>query len=291
MDDGARSSAVSDAWLVTAAELEDDLDDLRDRCARAVSSAGRFAVVGGIAAATLHGLWVPPGPIPRPEVVVVAAARPPRAVTAIQRRDLRPRRQMLRPDEIAIVDGVPVTTPARTWLGLSASLQLPDLVALGDSILHLGRSTKEDLERAVRRGGGRRGVVRARQALRLLDGRSRSRPESHLRVVLVLDGLPAPEVNVAIFDEHGGWLAEPDLVYREARLAIEYNGADHVKVRRMRNDISRTLDVEDGGWRQVTFGPRQVFGQPHRVVAHVQALLDMRDPGWRARERARCIAE
>ena len=48
---------------------------------------------------------------------------------------------------------------------------------------------------------------------------------------------------MAIYSDVGEWLAEPDLSYDEARLALEYNGADHAKVERMRRDITRELDV------------------------------------------------
>ena len=136
------------------------------------------------------------------------------------------------------------------------------------------------------RGRGQRGIRRAREALELLDGRSASRPESRLRCVLVAGGLPAPEVNATVLDRHGGWLAQPDLLYRRARLGIEYNGRDHSDVPRMRRDITRTLDLEREGWHVVVFGPAEVFRRPDSVLAHVRALLDARDPGWRRRPAA-----
>jgi hypothetical protein len=189
---------------------------------------------------------------------------------------------MLRRHEWLILDGLPVTSAERTWVDLAESLSLFDLVAAGDCILRRGGDLAK-LATAVRSARRRRGIVRAREALALLDGRSASRPESHLRCILVTGGLPRPKVNTAIYDDHGGWLAEPDLHYARARLAIEYNGAGHADPRRMRKDITRELDVEHLGWRVVVFGPAQVFGGRDVAAAHVRAVLDERDPGWRRR--------
>jgi very-short-patch-repair endonuclease len=187
---------------------------------------------------------------------------------------------MLSSDEIVIVDGLAATSEARTWVDLAAFLSLHDLVAVGDSILHENPDPTA-LAAAVRRASGRRGIVRARAALPLLDGDSRSRPESHLRCVLVDGGLPKPEVNKAAQNARGEWLAEPDLLYRAARLAIEYNGADHAVPKRMRNDITRELDLAIDDWHTLVVGPSEVFEQPERTVAHVRSLLDRRDPLWR----------
>ena len=86
-----------------------------------------------------------------------------------------------------------------------------------------------------------------------------------------------------IYTSYGEWIAEPDLVFEHARLTLEYNGSAHGTVNRMRRDITRTLDVERDGWRQVVFGPAEVFGRPDQVASYVRSLLDERDPGWRAR--------
>jgi hypothetical protein len=116
----------------------------------------------------------------------------------------------------------------------------------------------------------------------LLDARSRSRPESHLRYALVSSGLPVPEVNAAIHTDDGEWLAEPDLVYREQRLALEYNGGVHADPRRMRKDLTRDIDIQHrGGWRTVTLGPAQVFDRPEQTVAFVRELLRERSRGMR----------
>jgi len=259
--------------------------ELTDRCAAFLDVLPPGTVVGGITAARLHGLWLPRARDDELlELIVTRAGHRPHELCGSRRREARVRRRALRRDEIADVDGLPVTAEARTWVDLAEALCAADLVAAGDSVLR-GQVSDGELVAAVHRAQHRRGVKRARQALPLLDARSRSRPESWLRWALVHGGLPYPEVNKPIYTARGEWLAEPDLHYRRARLALEYNGADHASVVRMRRDITRGIDVEDDGWRMIVFGPAEVFGRTHRIAPRVRGLLDERDPGWARRLR------
>jgi hypothetical protein len=231
-------------------------------------------VVSGLTAARLHGLWLPDqeGPGERIEVIVHPEQAPQRMRSHNRRSEVRARRQLLLPDEVTDLGGLEIVTEARCWLDMADRLRPADLVALGDSALR-GSATKDEMETLVKRAYHRRGVVLARRVLPLLDSRSRSRPESHLRFVLVDAGLPKPAVNEPIYNSLGEWLGEPDLSYKDVRLAIEYNGAAHADIGRMRRDITRELDIEfRGSWRTVVFGPTEVFQRPDEVVLHVRRL-------------------
>ena len=247
------------------------VDDLSGRVA-AVLSVLPSSVAAGRTAAELHGLFLPPAPDRRIELILRADEDPPEQLAHSRRREIRGRRRRLAEDEVGHVGGIPVTTIERTWVDLAEVLALPDLVAAGDCALRAG-ADPHHIEELLRRARHRRGVVRAREAVALLDARSRSRPESHLRVALVTGGLPRPAVNAPVYDVNGQWLAEPDLSYDDVRLAIEYNGAEHASPARMRRDITRELDLQvRGGWRTVTFGPAQVFRRPDEAVAIVRTL-------------------
>src|SRR5258707_12831215 len=52
--------------------------------------------------------------------------------------------------------------------------------------------------------------------------------ETRLRMLLMLAGLPRPEVQVSIHDGLGHFLGRPDLFYRLQNLAIEYDGVNHL---------------------------------------------------------------
>jgi len=243
------------------------------------------AVLSGPTAAVLHGLEVPPAAAI--DVTVAATVRPPALTTGPQRAGLVAHRRILAPDEITEVRGLPATTAARTWCDLAEILPLGDLVAAGDSAIRLGLATAERLAQALRARRSRRGCRVATRALPLLDGRSRSRPESRLRVVIVLAGLPRPAVNTAVVDEHGGWLAEPDLSYQAARLGIEYQGAVHAEPRRMRRDVSRHMDLRRAGWEMLYYTADQVFSHPDVIVRDVTTALRDRAPHLLRPSRAR----
>lgn len=183
----------------------------------------------------------------------------------------------LPPEHVIVVDGWPVTTPARTFLDRAVHLDLPELVALGDVIVRRSLATMHEVGDLLVWADRRRGVVRARQAFELLDPRSASPLESQTRVVLVLGGLPKPECNVDIFDEHGGWLARGDLVYRRQRVVIEYDGAVHNDERRRRADLRRRNLLTAAGWTVLIFSADDVLRRPHLVVAQVRAALEAAD--------------
>ncbi len=244
-------------------------------------------VVCGLTAARLHGLWLPTD-LDRDNEVIELNIHPgvpaPARRSASHRAHVRARRQMLAVDEVADVDGIPVTSEARTWLDLAQVLPMPDLMAAGDSALR-GTATPAEIDKLIGRATHRRGVVNARAAAELLDGRSRSRPQSHLRYALVSNDLPKPDVNQHNFTDYGEWLAEPDLSYRDVRLALEYNGRKDAGEDRMRRDLTRGVDVSIGGWRTESFGPREVFNRPDQIAALVRRLRHERAYLTRAASR------
>jgi hypothetical protein len=67
------------------------------------------------------------------------------------------------------------------------------------------------------------GIVRVRRAEELADPRAESRPESKMRVWLVLDGLhPIPQYWI---EDSRGRLACADLAFPEQQVAVEYDGS------------------------------------------------------------------
>lgn len=250
------------------------LETLPGRVAAVLRALPPGTVVAGLTAARLHRLWLPNEEAPgeRIEVIVHPQQAPQRLRSHNRRAEVRARRQLLLPDEVTSLGGLEIVTEARCWLDLADRLSPPDLVAVGDSALR-GAASTEEMEILLKRANHRRGVVLARRVLPLLDSRSRSRPESHLRFALVDAGLPKPAVNEPIYNSRGEWLGEPDLSYDDVLLAIEYNGAAHAEIERMRRDITRELDIEiRGNWRTVVFGPTEVFRRPDEVVLHVRRL-------------------
>jgi hypothetical protein len=251
--------------------------DLRGVCAAVLDTSADNTVIASLTAAALHGLWLPDSTDHRIHVATATPARAGRLMTRSQRPELIAHRFQLRPEDIVLRDGVLVTSLARTWRDLAMVLTVPDLVAAGDSALRLG-VTRDELADAIRASSQRHHSARARAALPLLNERSRSRPESHLRVAVSGPDMPAFEVNQPIYRREGGWLAEPDLSLPAALIALEYQGKDHAEVERMRRDITRFVDMRRDTWAVLPYGPVEVFGQPWLIKPEVRELILVRAP-------------
>ena len=247
-----------------------------DRCAAMLSANPVETVAVGTSAAWLHGMWLPDAPSV-PEFATVQAGRRSAQMARARKPEFRTHRRQIPPQHRTVSQGIPVTSLARTWWDLAADLSLPDLVAAGDRALQLG-CPADELAVLLRSMSRRRGNARARRAAGLLDKRSRSRPESHLRVAVRLAGLDCFEVNEPIVDEYGEWLAEPDLSCVAAKIALEYQGSDHAEIGRMRRDISRLTDLRRHGWLVLLYGPAEVFGRPWQIGPELRQLVRQRAP-------------
>lgn len=176
------------------------------------------------------------------------------------------------------VDGLLVTTPAQTWLHCSRSLSLNDLVVLGDAMLRRKNpaTSLPALRRIAEETSKTHGVVQARAALALLRPGTDSSMETRTRTILVNAGLPCPAVNVNALDQHGRFLALPDMSYPELRIAIEYDGDIHrTDQRTWRRDVERRQRLEDAGWRIITVTADDVR-DPARLIDRVRAAIHSR---------------
>jgi hypothetical protein len=242
-------------------------DDMVTR-AQAVALASRDdAVLWGSTAAVLLHLPVPYRLEAANVHVLVPEGRP-----RPRRRGVRARQADITPDEIVTVDQLSVTSPARTYADLAGLLGVPDLVAVGDVVLRDHRVSHEALLALVERRVRYTGKVRARETINLLNPRSRSPQESRLRAHVHGAGLPRPEVNGVITDDHGGFLACCDLVFRRQRVVVEYDGAVHDAPARRRSDATRRTLLREHGWYvvEVVDTDLQV---PSRAIAKIRTAL------------------
>jgi len=100
--------------------------------------------------------------------------------------------------------------------------------------------------------------------------------ETRLRLILVLGGLPTPEVQFPVQDEvrrRAVWL---DLAYPEQRIGIEYEGADHTRPERVLLDAGRYTRLVDAAWRIYRFTKYQVYVEPDEILATIGRALASR---------------
>ncbi len=173
-------------------------------------------------------------------------------------------------------DGL-IATPLRMTLDILADTRLrrsfPRAVGLLDALLHAGFVDRDQLDAYLRHRHDN-GIVRARQALELSDGRAESIPESEVRVWLKLHGIEAePQVEVY---RGTRFLGRLDLAIREAKLAIEYDGAWHLEGEQPGMDARRRALIEAEGWAFIVITKEELYAAPREMVRRVQAALTPR---------------
>ena len=158
---------------------------------------------------------------------------------------VRARHLTLDPDDVALLGGLRMTSPERTWCDLAGALTVAQLTGAGDFLLWRRRplSSIAQLSEAVERYPGRRGIRNLRAALPLLCERADSAPESEIRIAILAAGLPAPDVNEPVYDSHGVFVAQPDLTWRSYRVALEYEGDHHRTDREQWNEDIRRINA------------------------------------------------
>lgn len=174
---------------------------------------------------------------------------------------------------VVVHRGVRVSDRIRMFIELAAVLELVDLVVAGDSMLKVFGMKAGELRSALGRSRDYWSAA-ARYAAQFVRDEVDSPMETRLRMLLVLAGLPEPEVNVTIRDDRGHVLVRFDLAYRERRLAIEYDGRQHVEVvDRWERDIRRDEQVDAIAWRKVKVTARGIYVDPGDTVNRVWRLL------------------
>jgi hypothetical protein len=126
--------------------------------------------------------------------------------------------------DVVVRRGFRTTSVPRTIFDLPG---LVDSVVVADKALHSRLVTLNELRGWIDNQAGRKGVRRARRVLEFADAKAESPMETRLRMLLVLNGLPRPELQVTIRDEDGSPIGRPDLYYRQHRLGLEYDGETH----------------------------------------------------------------
>lgn len=207
----------------------------------------------------------------------ISVPRPSRAPHAA---GIRGHKLEVEADHLTMSLGLVHTTPARTWCDLASVLSLHDLVAVGDYLTHWRQplTSMAELHTVSRTFAGKRGMATIRQALPLISDRAESRPESILRVILELAGLPRPRVNYEIVHTDEGTRVRTDLAFDEFMMVVEYQGDYHRSKEQWRKDMTRRSRLEARGWFVMELNADDLR-DPHELAARIRSVLRTR--GWR----------
>lgn len=233
-----------------------------------VPPTGRFT---HLTAAQLYGWWLPP----LPDGLPVFAAQ--------ARRESRPQRSGLvvfrhaDPVPSSTVGGLRVDPPEEVLLSCARHLAVLDLVVLIDAALHMGVTTTARLEATARQR--RRGAPMLRRALSLADGLSESAWETLLRVLHVVCGIEV-EPQHRLLDAAGTEVARADLWLVGTNALHEYDGGEHLKVRRQRSDLARGRRIGNVHWVRRGYTSVEVLHQAVGILRDADLSLDREhDPG------------
>lgn len=178
-------------------------------------------------------------------------------------------------DEAVRIGGMSVTSPVRTAFDIGRRLPLTPAVQRMDALMNATGVTAVDVEQVIAAHPGVRGLRALRRTLRLVDGGAASPYETLTRLILVRYGLPMPETQICVTD-HGAVVAYVDMGWRDARVGVEYDGAQHwTDPRQRRRDIERLADREAMGWIIIRVSS-DMLRTPATFAARARAALESR---------------
>ena len=151
-------------------------------------------------------------------------------------------------DEVALVRGLRATTLARTFRDLSSRLPEVEVLVLADQ--------------AMRRNLG---------VFHPLAEKAESPMETRLRWHLMQADLPCPQVQAELRNQEGRFIGRADLNYPQARLVIEYDGANHRDS--LIEDNRRQNSLQNAGFRLLRFTAADVLQRTDTVSTQVRSAL------------------
>lgn len=192
-----------------------------------------------------------------------------------RRPGIRAHRAVLQPDELTLVDGIPVTTAARTLLDLAAVLNRHDLQRAIEQAEALRLSDHTPLAALVARYSGRRGTAVLKEILgsdARAAGLTRSELEDRFLRFLAERGIQPPAPNAWLhLGEH--WI-EGDCVWAAERLVVELDSWRHHGTRAaFQRDRVRDRRLKLAGWQPIRVTAWDLEEDPDRLEADLLGLL------------------
>jgi very-short-patch-repair endonuclease len=182
------------------------------------------------------------------------------------------RSRILMPADFGLFEGLPITSPARTFLDVAVTLPDRDLeLLLDEAVFVLRLVTIPQIDELLRRCGGHRGRARlARVAGRYSEhSQTDSRPEDELRALVVQAGLPEAQTRVGIL----GYRL--DFYWPALRLAAEVDAyGTHGSETRFEADRRRDARLlTEAGILVLRFTRTAIRNRPYEVIAQLAQAI------------------
>jgi very-short-patch-repair endonuclease len=230
----------------------------------AVLACGESTHISHRSAAALYGLASAiDGPV---EVTIIGIS--PRRRAGIKAH----RVPELHPDDRALWNGIPITSPARTLLDFASQAQGDELERAIAEAYALKLTTEAEIRRVLDRHPRRAGAARLRAELDRAGGPALTRREAERRMKLLLRqaGLPVPQTNVRI----AGYPA--DFFWAKQRLIVEvdgfqFHGHRYAFERDRKRDAAHVLT----GYRVIRITWLRLMEEPIAVAVIIARALEV----------------
>jgi hypothetical protein len=176
-------------------------------------------------------------------------------------------------DHVVSYRGVLLTSVPRTVIDLARVLPFGEGVAVADSALSAGLTSKNELTAVIAGCERWRGLQRAREVTAFSDARSESVLESLSRAVFHRVGLPPPDLQVWIGDD-GEIIGRVDFLWRRYRTIGEADGAFKYQTpARARAQLERDARLRAAGYEVAHFSWKEITLVPAQVVDAIQVAF------------------
>ncbi|HEX7323362.1 MAG TPA: hypothetical protein VF299_10645 [Mycobacterium sp.] len=187
------------------------------------------------------------------------------------------RTDTLLPGERREIDGLPLTTAARTAFDIGRRLPLNQGVQRLDALMNATDVKVTDVEAVVAGHPGVRGLRQLQQTLDFVDAGAESPYESLTRLLLVQAGFPRLQTQIPIYDEYGNMFARIDMGWPDFLVGVDFEGAHHWTDPKQREwDVERSALIAEQGWLDIRLTSRMLHIDPRVVLDRADAALTSR---------------
>jgi hypothetical protein len=190
----------------------------------------------------------------------------------------------LRSGDVLSCEGIEVTSATLTALEVTTCASAEASLVVVNDFLHRKLTTLEDLRRRYASMSQDPFTLKTDLVLRLADPRLESVGESRTLFMLFRGGVPMPEPQYKLRDDHGDVVARLDFAWPELGVWLEFDGRQkYVKYLRddetvvdvvLREKERESMIAEMTGWRcvRITWAD---LANPNATVARILAMLGL----------------
>ena len=203
-----------------------------------------------------------------------------------RQRDWVPHRAILGEDDREEVNGVVISKAARSAFEITTISDVERSLVVVNRLLHAKAMTLEDFSEQVAIHQNWPGSLTSDLVLRLADPRLESVGEDRFAYLAFRQGLPKPEPQVEVFDEHGTLVARVDFAWPELGVFLEFDGRiKYERYRRegetleqflMREKKREELVCQLTGWTCIRISWGQL-NRPEQLATRIRGVIAARN--------------